>query len=90
MSGPPSFPRQHARTRGFTLGEPRGFSVAAGGGRVAFLRSLAGDDLDLAGPVLEDQVEALHAVAGDHPELDLGRVAIRPTGAAPCWRTPPA
>ena len=44
MSGPPSFPRQHARTRGFTLGEPRGFSVAAGGGRVAFLRSLAGDD----------------------------------------------
>src|SRR6266496_581219 len=44
VSGPPSFPRQHARTRGFTLGEPRGFSVAAGGGRVAFLRSLAGDD----------------------------------------------
>jgi dipeptidyl-peptidase-4 len=32
---------------------------------------------DLAGPVLDDQVEALHAVAADHPELDLGRVAIR-------------
>jgi dipeptidyl-peptidase-4 len=32
---------------------------------------------DLAGPVLDDQVEALLAVAGDHPELDLGRVAIR-------------
>ncbi len=44
MAAPPSFPRQHARTRGFTLGAPRGFAVAAGGGRVAFLRSLAGDD----------------------------------------------
>jgi dipeptidyl-peptidase 4 len=44
VSGPPRFPRQHARTRGFTLGEPRGFTVSAGGGRVAFLRSLAGDD----------------------------------------------
>jgi dipeptidyl-peptidase-4 len=32
---------------------------------------------DLAGPVLDDQVEALHAVAADHPELDVGRVAIR-------------
>ncbi len=33
--------------------------------------------LDLAAPVLEDQVDALHAVAAEHPELDLGRVAIR-------------
>jgi dipeptidyl-peptidase 4 len=32
---------------------------------------------DLAGPVLDDQVEALLAVAADHPELDLQRVAIR-------------
>ena len=32
---------------------------------------------DLAGPVLDDQVDALHTVAADHPELDLGRVAIR-------------
>jgi len=32
---------------------------------------------DLAGPVLDDQVDALMAVAADHPELDLGRVAIR-------------
>ena len=45
---PPSaaqaYPRQHARTRGFTLGRPRGFQVAPDGSRVAFLRSLAGDD----------------------------------------------
>ncbi len=33
--------------------------------------------LDLAGPVLEDQIDALHAVAKDHPQLDLDRVAIR-------------
>ena len=33
--------------------------------------------LDLATAVLEDQVDALHAVAADHPELDLDHVAIR-------------
>jgi dipeptidyl-peptidase 4 len=32
---------------------------------------------DLAGPALDDQVEALLAVAADHPQLDLSRVAIR-------------
>jgi dipeptidyl-peptidase 4 len=39
-----SFPRRHARTRGFTLGRPRGFQVGADGARVAFLRSAGGDD----------------------------------------------
>lgn len=38
------FPRQLARTRGFTLGVPRSFTVSADGTRVAFLRSRAGDD----------------------------------------------
>jgi dipeptidyl-peptidase-4 len=37
-------------------------------------RSMHGD---LLGPALDDQVEALHAAAGQHPELDLGRVGIR-------------
>ncbi|MCX4745498.1 prolyl oligopeptidase family serine peptidase [Kitasatospora sp. NBC_01287] len=32
---------------------------------------------DAFGPVLEDQVTALHEVAARHPELDLGRVGIR-------------
>ncbi len=32
---------------------------------------------DLAGPVLDDQVAALHAVAAEHPELDLHHVGIR-------------
>jgi dipeptidyl-peptidase-4 len=39
-----SFPRQKARTRGFTLGAPRGFRVADDGSRVSFIRSKAGDD----------------------------------------------
>ena len=32
---------------------------------------------DLAGPVLEDQIDALHAAARRDPRLDLSRVAIR-------------
>jgi len=38
------FPRQLARTRGFTLGVPRSFRVSPDGLRVAFLRTRAGDD----------------------------------------------
>jgi dipeptidyl-peptidase-4 len=43
-TGADSFPRQHARTRRFSLGAPGRFTVAADGSRVAFLRSRAGDD----------------------------------------------
>ncbi len=44
-SGPlEEYPRQVARTRGFTLGLPRSFTVAPDGSRVVFLRSKAGDD----------------------------------------------
>jgi dipeptidyl-peptidase 4 len=39
-----------------------------------FERAVAGD---LADPVLTDQVDALHAVAETHPDLDLTRVGIR-------------
>jgi dipeptidyl-peptidase 4 len=39
-----TFPRQNARTRGFSLGLPRGLAIAPDGSRVAFLRSSAGDD----------------------------------------------
>jgi dipeptidyl-peptidase 4 len=42
--GRDSFPRQAARTRHYTLGLPRTFTVAADGSRVVFLRSPAGDD----------------------------------------------
>jgi dipeptidyl-peptidase 4 len=39
-----SFPRRQARTRRFTLGVPRGFSISADGSRVLFLRSRGGTD----------------------------------------------
>ena len=38
------FPRQVARTRGFSLGVPRSFTVSPGGERVVYLRTKAGDD----------------------------------------------
>jgi dipeptidyl-peptidase-4 len=38
------FPRQAARTRNFSLGVPRSFTVGPDGSRVAFLRTRAGDD----------------------------------------------
>ena len=41
---PLSLPRQHARTRRFSLGHPSQFTVSADGGTVVFLRTAAGDD----------------------------------------------
>ena len=58
----------------------QGFAVLVTDGRgtpgrgPAFEREVRGD---LAGPVLEDQVDALVAAAAIEPRLDLGRVAIR-------------
>jgi len=59
----------------------QGFAVVVADGRGTPGRGPAWDRmvaLDLAGPPLEDQVDALHAVAERYPgELDLDRVAIR-------------
>lgn len=58
----------------------QGFAVLITDGRgmtgrtPAWDRAVAGD---FAGPPLQDQVDALHAAATHHPELDLKRVAIR-------------
>ncbi|MFM9371151.1 prolyl oligopeptidase family serine peptidase [Streptomyces sp. Da 82-17] len=58
----------------------QGFAVLVADGRGtpgrgrAWERAVHGDQL---GPVLDDQVDALHAAADAHPDLDLGRVAIR-------------
>ena len=38
------FPRQVARTRGFSLGVPRSFTVSSDGERVVYLRTKRGDD----------------------------------------------
>jgi dipeptidyl-peptidase 4 len=58
----------------------QGFAVLVSDGRGTPGRGPAWERAvwrDLAGPVLDDQVEALLAVAADHPELDLSRVAVR-------------
>jgi dipeptidyl-peptidase-4 len=58
----------------------QGFAVVVVDGRgtpgrgAAWERAVAGD---LATPVLDDQVDALHALADDNHDLDLTRVAIR-------------
>jgi dipeptidyl-peptidase-4 len=58
----------------------QGFAVVVTDGRgtpgrgTEWERAVAGD---LATAPVEDQVDALHAVASDHPDLDLSRVAIR-------------
>jgi len=58
----------------------QGFAVVIADGRGTpgrgpeWERAIAGD---LAGPVLEDQVEALRAAAAAFPDLDTGAVAIR-------------
>jgi len=58
----------------------QGFAVVVADGRgtpgrgTEWERAIAGDLLSAA---LEDQVDALHAVADGHPDLDLSRVGIR-------------
>jgi dipeptidyl-peptidase-4 len=58
----------------------QGFAVVVVDGRGTpgvspeFERAIRGD---FAGPVLEDQAEALQELASSHPDLDLGRVGIR-------------
>jgi dipeptidyl-peptidase-4 len=44
MSMTESFPRQQARTRRFSLGVPRAFTISPDGARIVFLRSKTGSD----------------------------------------------
>ena len=69
-----SFPHQNARTRSFTSGRPRGFTVSPDGQRVVFVRSLSGDDpvgrlwvLDVASGV-EQLVADPHELLGSGAE----------------------
>ncbi|WP_190823343.1 S9 family peptidase [Saccharopolyspora pogona] len=81
--GGPHAQRVLSRQQGYLTSQwfaDQGFAVlvtdgrGTGGRGPEWDRAVAGD---LAGPPLQDQVDALHAAAGQHPELDLGRVAIR-------------
>ena len=58
-----SFPRQQARTRGFSLGAPRSFQISPDGGRVAFLRSQGGSDPATCLWVLDVATGTEHLVA---------------------------
>jgi dipeptidyl-peptidase-4 len=58
----------------------QGFAVVIIDGRGTPGRGPAWDRevaFDFAGVTLDDQVDALHAVAAEHPDIDLSRVAIR-------------
>ncbi|RCW44710.1 dipeptidyl-peptidase-4 [Halopolyspora algeriensis] len=81
--GGPQAQRVLARQYGYLTSQwfaDQGFAVVITDGRgmagrtPEWDRAIAGD---LAGPPLDDQVEALHAIAAERSELDLGRVAIR-------------
>jgi dipeptidyl-peptidase-4 len=81
--GGPHAQRVLSRQQGYLTSQwfaDQGFAVLVTDGRGTsgrgpdWDRAVAGD---LAGPPLQDQVDALHAAAARHPELDLDRVAIR-------------
>lgn len=81
--GGPQAQRVLARQQGYLTSQwfaDQGFAVLITDGRgmtgrgPSWDRAVAGD---LAEPPLQDQVDALHAVAAERPELDLGRVGIR-------------
>jgi dipeptidyl-peptidase-4 len=81
--GGPQAQRVLARQRGHLTSQwfaDQGFAVLVTDGRGTAGRGPAWDRAiaeDLAGPPLDDQVDALHAIAAQRPELDLERVAIR-------------
>ena len=71
-----TFPRQHARTQRFSLGEPRTITVSADGTTVLFLRSAGGEDpvtslwrLDVASgtETCVADADALSTGGGDSP-----------------------
>ena len=70
-----AYPRQVARTRDFTSGRPRTFTVAPDGSRVVFLRSRAGDDPMLCLWVL-DVATGEERVIFDPSEIPVDEVAL--------------
>lgn len=73
------FPRQLARTRRFTLGVPRAFTVSPDGRRVLFLRTRGGEDATSCLWVLDGDRETLLLApemlgsTGDVPEAERAR-----------------
>ncbi len=88
--GRDTFPRQYARTRRFTLGQPRAFVIAPDDARVAFLRTAGGSDpvgclwvVDLPGGVERCVADPRQLGADDEdlpPEERARRERVRESG----------
>jgi len=72
-----SFPRQNARTVGFSLGVPHGFAVASDGSRVAFLRARSGSDRS-TGLWVFDTASGAERLVADPRQLLSGREEALP------------
>ena len=67
-----SFPRQYARTVGFSLGVPYAFAIASDGNRVAFLRARSGSDRS-TGLWVRDTASGAERMVADPEDLLSGR-----------------
>ena len=79
-----SFPRQQARTRRFSLGIPRNFSIAADGSRIAFVRTRSGSQqsgclwlLDVAGGAEHLIADPAMLAGGDRTGIPAEELARR-------------
>src|SRR5260370_37743143 len=63
-----SFPRQNARTQGFSLGVPHAFAIAPDGSRIAFLRARSGTDRS-TGLWVRDTATGAERLVADPGEL---------------------
>src|SRR5258708_13595912 len=83
-----SFPRQNARTQGFSLGVPHAFAIAPDGSRIAFLRARSGTDRS-TGLWVRDTATGTERIVADPAELLSGSEEnLPPDDRAPRARTP--
>ena len=82
-----SFPRQNARTVGFSLGVPYAFAIAPDGHRVAFLRARSGTDRSTGLWVRETATGAERLIADPEELLSGGEESLPPEEQARRERT---
>ena len=82
-----SFPRQNARTVGFSLGVPYAFAIAPDGNRVAFLRARSGTDRSTGLWVRESATGAERLIADPEELLSGGEESLPPEEQARRERT---
>jgi dipeptidyl-peptidase-4 len=82
-----SFPRQYARTVGFSLGVPHAFAIAADGSRVAFLRARSGVDRNTGLWVRDTATGAERLIADPQDLLSGGEENLPPEERARRERT---